>query len=240
MKNISYLVLILVLFIQFAAAETSVKIVSASGNAKVRFGLEEEWNKAVIGIDLKEIDTILTGENGEIVLQFNNGKKFILGRNSILDIGDLREIQEKELFLFLMSKKVEKIEPRKEKTKLRIGDVSVVYGESKTNSDSSQSESIGNSLAKKEVNGVLALFMQHYYTNTLYKLHNLLDKYKTKINLGKVYFYIARAFEALDKNGQAIDAYQIVVDTYEKMDSLNPEEIEYLIKSKNAIKILKK
>ena len=54
--------------------------------------------------------TGITGENGEITLQFQSSKKFILGKNSILDIGDLREIQEKELFLYLMSKKVEKIE----------------------------------------------------------------------------------------------------------------------------------
>lgn len=139
-----------------------------------------------------------------------------------------------------MSKKVEKIEPRKEKTKLRIGDVSVVYGESKATSDSSQSDSISISLSKKEVNGALALFVQHYYTNTLYKLHDLLDKYKTQINLGKVYFYIAKAFEALDKKGQAMDEYQNVIDYFETTDSLNHDDQKYLIESKDAIKILKK
>jgi len=224
---------------QIVIAEISVKIVNIKGETKVRFGLEEDWKKASAGINLKEIDTILTGEGGEIILQFEGGKRFILGGNSILDIGDLREIQEKELFLFLMSKKVEKIEPRKEKTKLRIGNVSSVYGEDKSKPDTTNSESTENPLSTKEINGAVALFVQQYYTNTLYKLHNLLDKYKSKINMSKINFYIAKAFEALDKKGQAMDAYQIVIDNYQTKDPLNQDEKKYLLESMNSLQKLK-
>ena len=201
--------------------------------------MDEEWQKAALGLDLKEIDTILTGENGEIVLQFQGGKRFSLGNNSILDIGDLREIQENELFLFLMSKKVENIKPREEKTKLRIGDVSVVYGESKNITDTTQSKKNKISQADKEINGALALFIQKYYTNTLYKLHNLLDKYESLINNGKVYYYIAKAFELLNKKGQAADAYQTVINSFENKDSLNQDEEKYLIESQSALQRLK-
>jgi len=240
MKKTLYTLLSFLLLNQFVLAEISVKIVATSGEAKIRFGMEEEWQKAAIGLDLKEIDTILTGENGEIVLQFKGGKKFILGSNSILDIGDLREIEEKELFLFLMSKKVENIQPNKEKTKLRIGDVSVVHGESKAKTDTTLSKKNEMSQADKEINGALALYVQEYYTNTLYKLHNLINKYKSKVNMGKVHFYIAKAFEALDNKGQTMDAYQNVIDYFENMDSLNHDNQKYLIESKNAIEILKK
>jgi len=239
MKNIFYILVCSILFTQFVNAEITAKIIDTKGDVKVRFGLEEKWTKASAGIDLKEIDTILTGENGEIILQFKSGKKFILGRNSILDIGDLREIQEKELFLYLMSKKVEKFEPRGERTKLRVGNISSVYGEDKSKSDSIKTDKSKKSISGKEVNGAVALFVQKYYTNTLYKLHNLLDKYKSSINLGKVNYYIAKAFEALDKKGQAMEAYQRVIDNYKNQTALSNEDSVYLSDSKNAIIKLK-
>ena len=157
----------------------------------------------------------------------------------MLDIGDLREIEEKELFLFLMSKKVENIQPSKGKTKLRIGDVSAVHGESKAKTDTTQSNENENLLVDKEINGAVALFIQKYYTNTLYKLHSLLDKYKSIIYNGKVYYYIARSFEFLNKKGQAVDAYQVVIKTYENKESLSQDEKKYLIESQNALQRLK-
>jgi len=239
MKNIFYLLICSIFFTQLVNAEITAKIIDIKGDVKVRFGLEEQWNKAFTGIDLKEIDTILTGENSEIILQFESGNKFILGSNSILDIGDLREIQEKELFLYLMSKKVEKFEPRSEKTKLRIGNISSPYGEDKSKSDSTETDKSEESKSGKEVNGAVALFVQKYYTNTLYKLHNLLDKYKTRINLGRANYYIAKAFEALGKKGQAIDAYQEVIDSYKDQTNMNKEDSLYLSESENAISKLK-
>jgi len=81
MKNIFYTLICSAFFTQFVNAEITPKIINTKGDVKVRFGLEEKWNKASAGNDLKEIDTILTGENGEIILQFESGKKFILGSN---------------------------------------------------------------------------------------------------------------------------------------------------------------
>ncbi len=240
MIKIIYIFLSLIILIQTANAEISIKIISTKGEAKVRFGLEEEWKSAVTGINLKEIDTIFTGEGGEIILLLEGGKKFVLGNNSLLDIGDLREIQEKELFLFLMSKKVENIEPRNGKTKLRIGNISSVYGEDQSNSDTINVKNSVNSISKKEINGAIALYVQQYYTNTLYKLHTLLDKYKSAISVGRINFYIAKAFEAIDKKGQAMDSYQNVIDNFKESDSLNNENRYYLSESIIALNNLKK
>jgi tetratricopeptide (TPR) repeat protein len=237
MKNIFYIILLKFLICQFCFAEVTVKIIKTTGDTKVRFGLDENWQKAVPGINLKEIDTILTGEGGEIILQFESGKKFVLGNNSILDIGDLREIQEKELFLFLMSKKVDKFEPRNHKTKLRIGNISSTYGEYKTPKDSL--DSADTNYSKKEINGTIALYLQKYYTNTVYKLHKLLDKYRSRIDSGEAYFYIAKAFEALGQNGRAIDSYQQVVEIYQKAEVLDSTKTEYLKKSQLALERLK-
>ena len=78
----------------------------------------------------EEIDTILALE-GRVELEIHDGLYFELGSNSMLDVGDLRTISKREMFLVLMSEKVNRLQPRSEKTQLKVGNVSVVHGESK-------------------------------------------------------------------------------------------------------------
>jgi len=200
--------------------------------------LAEEWQKVSIGLLLKDIDTILTGEDAEVALKFENGETFTLGSNAILDVGDLRKIQEKELFLYLMSKKIEKIESRKYKTRLRVGDVSVVHGESKADKESVKAEKSQPDWAVREVNGALSLYIQEYYTNTIIKLHKILAKYESAIDYAKIYFYIGKAFEAINKNGQAIDAYQTVIDIYQNQNDMTDDTKKWIDESQLAIKRL--
>ena len=239
LKNI-FVLICTIIFVSSATAEISVKIIHLKGSVKIRYGLEENWKPASVGILLKDIDTILTGENSEVVLKYENGNTFQLGSNAMLDIGDLRKIYEKELFLYLMSKKVDQIETNDEKTPLRIGNVSVVHGESKSVTDSSKQTTVKPDWAEWEINGALSLFIQEYYPNTIVKLHKILEKYDSYIDCGKIFFYIARSLESLDMNGQAIDAYQIVIDTYTEQKCDDKESQVRMEESRKASDILKK
>jgi hypothetical protein len=96
--------------------------------SKIRRGVEESWHWAVAGMMLEEIDTILTGEASAVVLETPDGATFRLGSSAILDIADLRKITEQEMFLYLMSQKINQIAPRQKKTHLRIGNVSAIHG----------------------------------------------------------------------------------------------------------------
>ena len=77
-----------------------------------------------------------------LILVNQEGQRFTLDANSILDISDLRKIQERELFLYLMTQKVDKLKIQEKSTKIRIGNVSVVHGNSK------QEKAISESIAK--------------------------------------------------------------------------------------------
>ena len=81
------------------------KVIKMRGEVKVRKGLNEDWDRAVIGMLLRDVDTILTLESAEVVLLLESGDTFTLGSNAVVDIGDLRKISERQLFLFLVSKK---------------------------------------------------------------------------------------------------------------------------------------
>ncbi|MBN2367253.1 MAG: hypothetical protein JXL67_13875 [Calditrichaeota bacterium] len=208
-----------------------VKIDQISGEVLVRRGIEEFWQPVSLGILIKDVDTILTGENGKVILKLEDGTLFTLGPNSILDIADLRKITERQLFLFLVKGKVNRLEKRPQKTELRLGKVSVVHGDNRDIIDN-------DSLVALEswgpvINGALALYHHQYYTNTILKLNKILDTGLPQQKSCEAYFYLGRSFEAINKPGQAIDAYQIVVNNCAE------ENTEWKKSAAEAIEILK-
>ena len=114
-----------------AFSQNRVEVLSTRGDVRICRGLEETWHPAGVGMDLNQIDTILTGEDGEVVLILDGSSRFTMGGRSILDISDLRAITQRELFLYLMSQKISKIERRPGNSTLRIADVNVVRAEKK-------------------------------------------------------------------------------------------------------------
>lgn len=211
LKRVQWLFFFLIGFISTASAVPAVKIVSLSGEVKVRRGVEEGWHLAAPGMRLEEIDTILTGEASAVVLETSDGTTFRLGSYAILDIADLRKITEREMFLYLMANKVNQIPTRQEKTRLRIGNVSVIHGTSKAESPRRTVED-ESQIWVQESNGAKALYDQHYYPNAVVKLHKILAKYPNLEDCGEIHFYLGKAFEALSKPGQARDAYKTVLD----------------------------
>ena len=211
MKNFLYYFFCLLLLSASVLAKTEVHVIAITGDVRVRYGLNEEWHKAAIGDVLKDIDTIFNGENAHATLKLNDGSAFQLGPNSVLDISDLRIILEKEMFLILMSKKVNKIEDKNTKTELRIGNVSVLHG---LNADEAEPESMiefQRTWSTREINGARALYEQNYFSNSIIKLYSILSRYDTLANQETIYLYMARGFEELNKKGQAIDAYQKLI-----------------------------
>ncbi len=206
---------ILMTSITLLYAEEAV-ITKMSGEVKVRRGLEEEWVSAAPGTSLDVMDTILTLE-GKVLLKIQDGTNFELGENSILDISDLRRVTKREMFLYLMSAKVNKIQPRSEKTKLRVGNVSVVHGESKLKDETVKE--INNDSWSKEFNGAVALFDQQFYTNTVIKLSKIKNKNSELNDCGQVDLYLAKSFEHLNEPGQALDAYQTAFEEISKSET---------------------
>jgi hypothetical protein len=213
LKRVQLLFFFFIGFVSTVFAASAVKIISLSGEVKVRRGVEETWHRAAAGMMLEEIDTILTGEASAVVLETPEGATFRLNSYAILDIADLRKITEREMFLFLMSQKVNQIPPRQEKTRLRIGNVSVIHGESKAEPSRRTAEE-ESQIWVQESNGAKALYDQRYYPNTIVKLHKILAKYPNLEDCGEIHFYLGKAFEALSKPGQARDAYKIVLERF--------------------------
>jgi hypothetical protein len=184
---------------------SAARLETVQGDVQVRRGVEEKWSPAAVGINLEDIDTILTLE-GNTTLKLADGAVFKLGPNSILDIDDLRRISRQEMFLLLMSQKVQDMKPRERSSNLEVENISSVHGQQKTTTP--KRLSTANDAWKRGLNAARAMYQQRLYPNSVVKLHKLLSRYEEIQDCGEVFLYLGKSFEALDERGQAIDYYQ--------------------------------
>jgi hypothetical protein len=234
-----YKIIIALIFgIVVNALKADVKIIEAKGNVMVRFGIEESWNNAQIGSILKNIDSILSGEDGNVILELDSGMKFKLGANTILDIADIREIQERELFMYLMSQKIDKLETPQENTPVKVGNVSIIHGDSKQVEKPIEKGKEQEDWYPFEVNGALALYDQHYYPNTIIKCMKIQNKYDPIRDKGKIDYYIAKSFEGLNDNAQARDAYKQALDEYQQYKDTTSAEPVWVADAREVLQRL--
>jgi hypothetical protein len=215
--------------------EADVKIVEAKGKVMVRFGIEESWHKAQIGSILKNIDSILSGEDGNVILELEGGIQFKIGANTILDVADIREIQQRELFMYLMSQKLDKLETPDENTPVKVGNVSIVHGDSKQVDKSAETDKVQEDWYPFEVNGALALYDHHYYPNTIIKCMKIQNKYDPVRDEGKIDYYIAKSFEGLNDSAQARDAYQKALDEHNQSRNPSSQEQSWVADAREAL-----
>ncbi len=188
-----------------AHAAASVRIVQLSGEVKIRRAVEEKWEAAATGMLLEESDTIMTLERGEVLLELATHATFRLGGNALLEVADLREISERQLFLWLMSEKVGKLKPRSEKIPLHLGEVSSPRG---ANASKDSARVHVRPTWRMEVNAAQALRAQNFLPNAALLLHRVQTKHSQREDCGEVSFELAQAFEALRQIGRARDEYQ--------------------------------
>jgi hypothetical protein len=205
MKSMCAILLVLLLS-GLSAAQPAAHIVSLQGSVQIRRGLDEAWQLAAAGMPLEVIDTILTGERSQVILKTADGASLKLGANIILDIADVRRLSEQEMFLWLMSQKIDQLPPRQEKTPLRFGQITSVHGEEKGR----QTPASGDRFPRwrAQVNGALALLENDYRTNAVVTCHKILRRFPEQPDCGEVHFYLGSALESLSQNGQAVEAYQ--------------------------------
>ncbi len=220
------------------AAEADVRIVRVFGDVQVRRGMEETWSPAGAGMMLKILDTIFAGEASEAVLVLEDGTRFTLGRNAVLDVGDLHRITEKQMFLFLMSQKIGRMTAPDSGGSIHIANVSVVRGSDKR-AGANPLTAADKRGWMREKNGALALFDAGFATNTVVKLHKIMQRYPSIEDGGEIQFVLGQAFEKLNENGRAMDAYQSSIEAASRGSETKRSALERKAKIEEAMLRLK-
>lgn len=239
-KKIVMLLALTMLYVISAQAGIRAKISAINGEVKIRRGVEETWLPAKKEMILEEIDTILTGKDAEVTIDIDGVGIFVLGSQAVIDIGDLRSISEKEMFLYLMSNKIKKMEPASDRTKLRIGNVSVIHGEKKAEHSTEADADMLTARWILEFNGAASLYEQKYYINTIVKLIKIMTNNPDIQDCGKIHFYLGKSFEAINQKGQAIDAYEYVIYRAKEQNCLEADIENRVSEAQTAIERLAK
>jgi hypothetical protein len=196
------------------SAERAATVALMRGDVRVRRGLEETWSPAASGIPLEPLDTVWSGEASEVTLRLEDGTRFTMGANAMLDVGDLRRITERQMFLFLMSRKVGRLPAADASEPIRIANVSVVRGsDAKLEAASPEAGPSGGWILEK--NGASALASAGMTTNAVVRLVRILERYPSMRDGGEVHWMLGRAFETLKEPGRAADAYRTALDRIE-------------------------
>jgi hypothetical protein len=177
---------------------------------RVRRGLEEPWSPAAAGTALKPLDTVWCGEASEAVLALEDGTRFTLGGNAMLDASDLRRITERQLFLYMMSRKIGRLTGDDSSGAIHIANVSVVRG-------SPAASQVASTVADpsawtREKNGARALLSAGFATNAAMKLYRILERHPEVEDQGELHACLGQAFETLNQPGRAIEAYQTALE----------------------------
>ena len=228
MRLYKYLIIFILLGALCRLAHSSVTIQSLQGDVRVRRGMSETWESALKGDELELMDTILTGE-GRVVLMRSDGSTFTLESNSILDISELRSITRREMFLYVMSQKVQNIE-LKDTTGLKAANVSAVHGEKRQMKEPLQNQEKW----RMELNAARAMLNQELYPNSVVKCHKILNRYSDIHDCGSISYTLGRSFECLEESGQAIDHYQRALE----QNLSCPQEAEWRDNARRAVERL--
>jgi len=218
-------------------AQPAARILSLQGSVQIRRSLEENWRLAAAGMPLEAGDTILTGENSEAQLRTADGALLRLGAQVILDVADLKRLSEREMFLWLISEKIDRLPQRQEKTPLRFGQITSVHGEEKGRPAPIPGERAQRWRA--EVNGLLVLLVNAYSTNAVVKCHKILRRYPEQEDCGEVHFYLGQTLESLGQAGQAAEAYQEAAQRVQSGGCSSPAAAERSQKVRESLQRLR-
>jgi len=205
MKKCCVLILIMLSTVVAPYAST-IRITKIQGEVQVRHGLEEGWSLAKAGMNLEYLDSIMTGPESSVTIETEEGYDFSLGPLSMIDVADLRRLSQREMFLFIMGQKIERLKPAGEGTKLEIGSVSTVHGENKSSTPVIGSQPDSD---EKELNGARALQHHRFFTNAIVKYHKMLRAHQALAGCGIIQQELAFCFEKIQQPGQALDFYLV-------------------------------
>ncbi len=206
-KFIVVLILTLLIFSLAQSGEQALYVVKKlKGEAQVRHGVKENWEKISPGDTLKPDDTILLNKSAYIEIE-SNGISFKSNGDIIINISDLRRLSKEELLLQLAfeemknapEKKMEKINTKS--TGIYGTDIAGQKTEFKTRANQS----------KLWVNGVKALFQNGFYETASIRAKSLMlkfDELKDNIELAII---IATSLEKLEIYGEAISEYNKIL-----------------------------
>lgn len=204
---------ILIILLSFAlltsnAQEQIYKVKKLKGEAQVRHGTRENWQKLSTGDTLRADDTIILQKDGYIEIEAMN--IFFKSNGAIiLNISDLRRLSKEDLLLQLAFEEMKNIPDVKVERKNAKS--TGIYG-SEISKREVKPKEVQN-LTHFWVGGVKALFENGFYETSAIRAKNLMLKFSELKDDLDLKMLVATSLEKIGLYGEAIAEYRKIIST---------------------------
>ncbi len=203
MNKILYtLILVLITSLTLAA---EIKVLSVSGDVKVRQGVNEDWRLLNIGEKLGIEDAVRIGSKSSALLILDDGKKIALPDQSIVEIADLRKLTREELLLKLAMERILVVPPQDRSTDLIPPRTTIIHGEKRSDKINSLPESSGN--ATLILNGAKILYDNQYFGTFILRVKEVFRIYPDASDRTDFRLMSANALEKTNLYQEALNEY---------------------------------
>ncbi len=191
-----------------AQEEHIYRVKKLKGEAQVRHGAKENWQKLATGDTLHADDTIILWKDGYIEIETENST-FKSSGGIILNISDLKRLTKEEFLLQLAFEEMKNIpEVKREKQNARS---TGIYG-SEINIKEPKPKEAQN-LTHFWTGGVKSLFENGFYETASIRAKNLMSKFNELKDDIDLKIIVAKSLEKLGLYGEAIAEYRKIISS---------------------------
>ncbi len=188
-----------------------ITVQRVQGDVQVRQGVSEIWHQVAAGDVLKPDDTMKTGPKGSAVILVpvapaqKSSRRLTLPPEVMVDLSDVRELNQEELMLKLAMEKVRSSSYQPTNNDLKFPNAAVVHGTNKANgSGLTENEAAVGIL---QLNGTRVLYENGFYSTCALKA---LEVFRLFPSLGERFgdrLLVAEALERAQLRGEALSEY---------------------------------
>jgi hypothetical protein len=192
------------------AAQGPFTLERFEGDVQVRQGVAEVWLDVVPGLKLRPEDTVRTGRNAFAVLRRDDGVRYRIPPETIIDGADLRNIDREELLLLLAVEDMLSVPDRINEDR-PVSRTTVLHGSPRGRI----TEEIGGTdptTAEFRINGARFLISQNYHGTAVLKIRETLRLFPAGEYRVGAMMIAAESFESMELFEEATRYYRTVLD----------------------------
>lgn len=192
------------------ATEGPITLERFEGDVQVRQGVAEKWSEIVPGLKLRPEDTIRTGRNAFAVLRRDDGVRYRIPPETIIDGADLRNIDREELLLLLALEDMLSVPDRINEDR-PVSRTTVLHGSPRARMSEDVIEA-DPTAAQFRINGAKFLISQNYHGTAVLKIRETLRLFPGGEYRTGAMMIAAESFERMELFEEASRYYRTVLD----------------------------
>lgn len=204
MNRIMVWTIILSFMISVPVVAATYSVQSVNGPVDVRHGVAEVWVALKAGEKLKPDDSIRTGKGASAVITIDGGRKVYVPEFSIVEVIDLRSIDQNELILKLTMEFIRGMPSDRRDSGLETPSTTIVHGTDRSRASTSVGETPSGQM---QINGARVLFDHAFFGSCVLRAKGIFRVYPDLKKEFGSRIMVPTALEKLELEREALNEY---------------------------------